>query len=67
MKLVILILLLAVIASLMSGLFFLTKDQEGSPRTLKALKLRVALSALLIIVLLLGYYHGLIVPGPAVN
>ena len=67
MKLVIVILLLAVIASLASALFFLTRDREGSPRTLKALKIRVALSALLILVLLLSYYHGLIVPGPGVR
>lgn len=65
MKLLILLLLLAVVASLMSGLFFLGQDRRrtsGSPRLLKALKIRVALSALLILVLISSYFMGWISP-----
>ena len=65
MKLVILILLLAVIVSLASGLVFLRKDSRhpgGSRRMLKALKIRVALSALLVLLLVASYYFGWISP-----
>jgi hypothetical protein len=62
MKLVIIILLLAIVASLASGLWFLAKDDQGTSRVLKALKIRVALSALLIVFLILGYYQGWILP-----
>ena len=58
MKLVVVVLLLAIVASLGSGLFFLARDDQNSPRVLKALKIRVALSALLILFLLLSYYMG---------
>jgi hypothetical protein len=63
MKLVLIILLLAIVASLASGLWFLAKDDQGTSRVLKALKIRVALSALLIAFLILGYYQGWILPN----
>ncbi len=63
MKLVLIILLLAVIVSLASGLWFLAKDDQGGTRLLKALKIRVALSVLLISFLILGYYQGWITPN----
>jgi hypothetical protein len=62
MKLVILVLLIAVIASLGSGLYFLSKGDQGSARVLKALKLRVALSAILLVVLISSYFLGWIAP-----
>ena len=62
MKLVVIILLLAIVASLASGLWFLAKDDQGGTRVLKALKVRVVLSALLVAFLLLGYYQGWISP-----
>ena len=58
MKLVVIVLLLAIVASLGSGLFYLAKDDKNSPRVLTALKIRVALSAILILFLLLSYYMG---------
>ena len=64
MKLVIIILLLAILVSLGSGLWFLAKDYQGSTRVLTALKIRVALSALLIGFLVLGYFQGWILPNP---
>ena len=63
MKLVLIILLLAIVASLASGLWFLAKDDQGGSRVLKALKIRVALSALLICFLIFGYYQGWISPN----
>ncbi len=63
MKLVILIMLIAVIASLGSGLYFLSKDDQGSLRVLKALKLRVALSAVLLLTLVSSYFLGWITPA----
>jgi len=58
MKAIVLILLAAIIVSLGSGLFFLTKGEQDSPRLLKALKIRVALSAVLILFLLSSFYFG---------
>jgi hypothetical protein len=64
MKLVIILILLAIVASLGSGLFFLAKDDQGSTRMLTALKVRVTLSALLIAFLVFGYFQGWILPNP---
>lgn len=65
MKFVVLILLFAIVLSLASGLFFLTRDDRGSPRLLTALKVRVALSATLIGFLVLSYFMGWLLPAPA--
>lgn len=62
MKIFVIVMLLAIIASLGSGLFFLSKDDQGSPRVLNALKIRVALSALLVIALVVAYFAGWIGP-----
>lgn len=58
MKIVVIILFLAIVVSLASGLWFLAKDDQGSTRMLAALKIRVALSAALILFLLTGYFAG---------
>ncbi len=63
MKLVLLIILLAIMISLGSGLWFLAKDDQGSARVLTALKIRVLLSAVLIGFLLFGYFQGWIFPN----
>jgi len=57
-KIVVFVLLLAIVASLGSGLFFLAKDDQNSTRLLSALKLRVALSAVLILFLVVSYFMG---------
>lgn len=59
MKLIVIILLLAVIASLFSGLFFLFKDKGNSNRAVNALTLRVALSIGVFLLLMISYYFGL--------
>ena len=62
MKLVLIILLLAILVSLGSGLWFLAKDDRGSARVLTALKIRLLLSAVLIGFLIFGYFQGWIFP-----
>jgi hypothetical protein len=63
MKLVLILILLAIVASLATGLWFLAKDDRGSTRMLTALKIRVALSLVLIGFLLFGYAQGWIAPN----
>lgn len=60
MKLIVIVLLAAIVISLGSGLFYLTRDDADSNKVLKALKIRVALSAILILFLLGSYYLGYI-------
>jgi succinate dehydrogenase hydrophobic anchor subunit len=62
MKAVVLLILLAILVSLGSGLYFLIRDREGSPRLLKALKIRIGLSAALILFLVVSYLLGWISP-----
>lgn len=51
--------LIAVLGSLFSGLFFLYRDRDGD-RLVKALSVRVGLSIALFVVLLVSYRFGLI-------
>ena len=60
MKLVVFALLAAIVISLGSGLFYLSRDDSDSRKVLKALRLRVALSAALILFLVVSYYLGYI-------
>jgi hypothetical protein len=60
MKLVVFALLAAIIISLGSGLIYLSRDDSDSDKVLKALKIRVALSAVLILFLVASYYTGYI-------
>ncbi|NCF72306.1 MAG: twin transmembrane helix small protein [Gammaproteobacteria bacterium] len=60
MKLIVFALLAAIIISLGSGLFFLSRDESDSRKVLTALKIRVALSAILILFLVVSYYMGYI-------
>ncbi|NNC76633.1 MAG: twin transmembrane helix small protein [Woeseiaceae bacterium] len=62
MKVIVLVLLAAIVISLGSGLFFLTKDDDDSHRVLKALKIRVALSVILIVFLVASFSFGWIKP-----
>jgi hypothetical protein len=62
-KIVVVLVLFVIIASLFSALYFLAKDKDGGERTVKALTLRIGLSITLFVLLLLGYYFGLIGSG----
>jgi len=61
-KLLVVVLLLAILASLASGLLFLIRDKGRTERTVKSLTLRIALSIALFLILLIGYASGLIQP-----
>ncbi len=62
MKLIVLLLFAAIVVSLGSGLFFLSKKDRDSKKLLRALKVRVALSVVLIVFLVTIYQLGLITP-----
>ena len=62
MKIVVVIFVILILASLGSELFFLITDHGQSKRTVRALALRVGLSITLFVLLMAGYYFGLI-PG----
>jgi hypothetical protein len=61
-KLIVIFLLLAVVGSLFSGLFFLYRDRGTGVRTAQALTLRIGLSILIFALLLIGFRLGWI-PG----
>ena len=61
LKAAIVILLLATVASLFSGLFFLVKDEGQGTRLVNALTLRVTLTGLTGALLVWGFYNGQLV------
>lgn len=60
MKFVVFVLLAAIVISLGTGLFHLSREDSDSAKVLKALKIRVALSAVLILFLVASYSLGYI-------
>jgi hypothetical protein len=62
MKIIVILFVLLILASLGSALYFLITDRGPSKRTVKALALRVGLSVALFLLLMAGYFFGLI-PG----
>lgn len=58
LKAVIVILMLAVVVSLFSGLFFLIRDGGKTRRVVNSLAVRVALSILLLAVILIALWQG---------
>jgi hypothetical protein len=56
----IIILLVLIVASLFSALTFLHKDQGQGERTARALTIRISLSILLFVLIMLGFYFGVI-------
>lgn len=59
-KLIIVILLLAIIVSLFSGLFFLVKDDASKKRTVNALTIRIGLSILAIVIIIIAGMTGIL-------
>lgn len=60
LKVIIVLTLIVIVASLFSALYFLAKDKTGGERTVKALTIRIGLSITLFLLLMAGYYFGLI-------
>ena len=58
MKYVIYILLAAIVVSLGSGLYYLRREDADSPKMLRALQVRVALSLVLVVVLVASFFFG---------
>jgi succinate dehydrogenase/fumarate reductase cytochrome b subunit len=61
-KLLIVLVLVAIVASLGSGLFHLVQDKGKSKSMVNALTLRIALSVLLFVLLFIAWKSGLIAP-----
>lgn len=52
--------LVFIVLSLGSALYYLVRDKGSSDRTVKALTIRVVLSITLFLLLMLGFYFGII-------
>ncbi|MDY7562498.1 twin transmembrane helix small protein [Pseudomonas sp. 10B1] len=61
LKAAIVLMLVATMISLFSGLFFLVKDDSSSNRVVKALTVRVCLAAITVILIAWGFYSGQLV------
>jgi len=67
-KVLIVLVLLAIIASLGSGLFFMIKDKEGNrKRMANSLTVRIVLSITLFVLLIIAFQQGLIQPHSAMR
>ena len=62
MRYLVIAVLILIVASLGSAMFFMMRDRRGSNRMVKALAIRVGLSVALFVFLMAGYYFGLF-PG----
>lgn len=60
MKILVVILLLLVVGSLFSALFFMYRDKGNSKRMVTALTFRIALSVAVFVVVIASYFFGLI-------
>lgn len=66
MRYFVVLMLFLIIGSLVSGLYYVMRDDHKSNRAVKALALRVGLSVTLFLILMGSYYFGFIpgrVPG----
>ena len=61
-KLLVVLMLIAIIASLGSALFHLSRGKGDSKKMLRALTWRISLSVLLFALLMLAYSRGLLAP-----
>ncbi len=60
MRILVIAMLVVIVGSLGSALWFLIRDKGDSDRTVKALTVRVMLSLGLFLLLMAGYYFGFI-------
>ena len=61
-RILVIALLIAIIASLGSAMFYLVRDRGSGTRTVRALTIRIALSVGLFVLLFVLYWLGLIQP-----
>lgn len=60
MRIIVILFIVIIFASLGSALYYMIRDKGTTERTAKALTVRVALSVLLFLLLMLGFHFGLI-------
>lgn len=65
MRYIVIAVLVLIIGSLFSGLYFVMRDEPGSKRAVKALAIRVGLSMGLFLLLMASYWFGFIPGRPA--
>jgi hypothetical protein len=64
-RLIIVLILIGILVSLFSGVYFMMKDKGESTRNVKALSIRIGLSILLFALLIGAYLLGWIQPNSA--
>ena len=62
MRIVVILFLIAIIGSLGSALYYMVRNRDNGERMFRALAVRVGLSVTVFLMLMAGYYFGLI-PG----
>jgi hypothetical protein len=60
MRIIALLFIFFILASLASALYYLIKDKGQSDRVVKALTVRITLSLTLFLLLMAGYYFGVV-------
>ena len=60
MRIIVIIFIIIILGSLASALYYMIKDRGSGERTVKALTVRITLSIALFLLLMLGFYTGLI-------
>ncbi len=63
-KVIVLVMFLLIGYSLFSALYYMMKGDKHDPKMVKSLTWRVALSILLFLLLMIGFYTGVIVRVP---
>jgi len=66
-KLIIVALIILMVASLASGLWFMMTDRGKGTRTVKALTARISIWIVLFLILVGGVYTGLITPSNTIR
>jgi cytochrome bd-type quinol oxidase subunit 2 len=61
-KILVIVILFAIIGSLGSALFHLSRGKGDSKKMARALTVRIGLSVILFLLLMLAWYNGLITP-----
>jgi uncharacterized membrane protein YsdA (DUF1294 family) len=62
LKIIVIVMLMLIVASLFSALVFLFKDKGRGKRTAQALTWRIGLSITLFLMLMAGFHFGIISP-----
>lgn len=61
-KVIVVLMLLAIVGSLFSALWFMYRDRGQGERVAKSLTMRIGLSITLFLLLMAGFYFGIIPP-----